>query len=122
MKNWLSEVTQQLIRLKRLCYRKSKKFFSFSCQHQYSQLRNKVRAATRFDFKAFVDSITEGLYQSSKPFWNQVNKIRACRNPLPTINHKDQVITSDTAKANLFYQSFTSVFTNEDISLQNSGF
>ena len=115
MKNWLSEATQQLVRLKRLCYRKLKKFFSSSRQHQYNQLRNKVRAATRFDFKVFVHSITEGLHQNSKPFWNWINKIRACRNPLPAINHKDQVITSDTAKANLFNQYFTSIFTNEDI-------
>jgi len=69
MKNWLSEAKQQLIRLKRLC-RKLKKFFSSSRQHQYNQLRNKVRVATRFDFKVFVDSITEGFHQSSKPFWN----------------------------------------------------
>jgi len=91
-------------------------FFSSSHQHQYNQLRNKVRAATRFDFKVFVDPITEGLHQSSKPFWNWINKIRACRNPLPTINHKNQVITSDTAKANLLNQYFRSVLTNEDIS------
>ena len=43
-------------------------------------------------------------------------KIRACHNPLPAINHKDQVITSDTAKANFLNQYFTSVFTNENIS------
>jgi len=71
-----------------------KKFCPSSRQHQYNQLRNKVRATTIFDF---IDSITEGLHQSPKLFWNWINKIRVCRNPLPAINHKDQVITSDTA-------------------------
>ena len=94
-----------------------KKFYSPSRQQQYNQLRNKVRAATRFDFKVFVDSITEKLHQSSKPFWNWINKIRACHNPIPAINDKDQVVTSDSAKANLFNQYFVSVFTKEDTSV-----
>jgi len=91
------ETTLWLIWLKRLCHRKLKKFFSSSRQQQYNQLQNKVHAATRFDFKIFADSVTEGLYQSSKPFWNWINKIRICHNPIPAINHKDQVVTSASA-------------------------
>ena len=74
-----------------------------------------MHAATRFDFKAFVDLITDCfLHQRTKPFWS--NKIRACRNPILAINYKDQVVTSDSAKANLFNQYFVSVFTKEDVS------
>ena len=73
-------------------------------------------AATRFDFKAFVDLITDCLHQRTKPFWNWINKIRACRNPILAINYKDQVVTSDSAKANIFNQYFVSVFTKEDVS------
>ena len=116
MKVWLSEATLYLVRLKRLCYRKLKKLFSPARQTQYNRLRNKVRAATRFDFMTYVDSITKDLHHRQKVFWSWINKIRACRNPIPPINHNDQVVTSDSTKANLFNQYFVSVFTKEDLS------
>ena len=62
MKVWLSESTLHLVWLKRLCYRKLKKLFSPSCQALYVSLHNKVCAATRFNFKAYVDSVTEDLH------------------------------------------------------------
>ena len=116
MKTWLSEATLHLVRLKRLCYRKLKKLFSPIRQAQYNHLRNKVRAATRFDFRTYVNSVTEDLYHKQKVFWSWINRIRACCNPIPPINHKDQVVTSDPTKANLFNQYFVSVFTKEDLS------
>ena len=51
-----------------------------------------------------------------KVFWKWVNKIRVCRNPIPPINHKHQIVTCDSAKASLFNQYFVSVFTKEVLS------
>ena len=104
------------MRLKHLCYRKLKKLFSLLRQALYVSLHNKVRAATRFDFKAYVDSVTEDLLHRQKAFWKWINKLRACHNPIPPINHKDQIVTCDSAKASLFNQYFVSVFTKEVLS------
>ena len=59
---------------------------------------------------------TLDLYHKQKIFWNWINKIRGCRNPIPPINHKDQTVTCDSTKANLFNKYFISVFTKEDLS------
>ena len=45
-----------------------------------------------------------------------MNKIRAFRNPIPAVSHNDEVITSDSTKANLFNGYFISFFTKEDLS------
>ena len=54
MKTWLSSTTIKLIKIKRLCYRKLKKVFTTTLQEKYNHLRNKVRSATRHDFKAYM--------------------------------------------------------------------
>ena len=104
MKTWLSSTTIKLIRIKRLCYRKLKKVFTTTLQEKYNHLRNKVRSATRFDFKAYVDSVTEDLRHNQKTFWNWINKLRRCHNPIPPIYHSNESVTDDSAKASLFNQ------------------
>ena len=79
----------------------------------YNHLCNKVCAATRFNFKAYVDSVTDDCQKVS---WSCMNKIRAFRNPIPAVSHNDEVITSDSTKANLFNGYFISFFTEEDLS------
>jgi len=94
-----------------------KKFFSPFHQQQYNQLRNKVRATTRLDFKAFVNSITERLNQSSKPFGIGSIKSEHVAIPyLPSITKIMQTVTSDSTKANLCKQYFIFVFTKMDAS------
>ena len=116
MKSWLSSNTIKLIRLKLLWYKTLKKMFTPFRQAKYNQLRNKVRSATRFDFKAYVDSVTENLHRGQKVFWNWISKIRSCRNPIPPIHHDGDVVINDSAKANLFNKYFVSVYTKEDLS------
>ena len=116
MKSWLSSGTLQLIRLKRLCYKKLKKIFTPTIQAKYNHLRNKVRSATRLDFKTYADSITNNLYHGQKAFWNWINKFRCCRFPIPSLHHDGEVITDDYTKADLFNKYFVSVFTKENLS------
>ena len=70
--------------------------FTTTLQTKYNQLRNKVRSATRHDFKAYVDSITNDLHQGQKAFWNWVHKLRCCRNPIPPIYHENKVVIDDS--------------------------
>ena len=116
MKNWLSSATIQLIRLKRLCYKKLKKMLTPSLQAKYKLLRNKVRSATRLDFQTYADSITNNLHRGQKAFWNWINKFRSCRTPIPSIHHHDGVVSDDCTKADLFNKYFVSVFTKENLS------
>ena len=113
MKCWLTLSTLRLIRAKRLCYRRMKS--NPALWSRYKLLRNKVRTMTRTDYKNYVDTITGNFYHSQKSFWNWINKLKACRSPIPPLVHNDSVITSDSDKAALFNDYFVSVFTAEHI-------
>ena len=76
MKCWLSLTTLRLIRAKQLCYKHMKS--NPALWSRYKQLRNEVRNLTRRDFKIYVDTITSNFHCSQKPFWNWINKIKAC--------------------------------------------
>lgn len=117
MKCWLSLSTLRLIRAKRLCYQRMK--LNSTLWPRYKQLRNKVRSMTRKDYRNYVDTITSRLHHSEKPFWSWINKLKACRSPIPPLLHDDNVITSDSAKAAIFNDYFVSVFTKE--CMLNSG-
>ena len=113
MKCWLSLSTLRLIRTKRLCYRRMKS--NPTLWAKYKLLRNKVRSMTRLDYKNYVDTITSNFQCSQKPFWSWINKLKACRSPIPPLVHNDNIITCDSAKAALFNDYFVSVFTEEHI-------
>ena len=100
MKCWLTLSTLRLIRAKRLCYRRMKS--NPSLWSRYKLWRNKVRSMTRTGYKNYME-----------PFWNWINKLKACRSPIPPLVHNDSVITSDSDKAALFNDYFVSVFTAE---------
>lgn len=114
MKCWLSQSTLRLIRSKRLCYRRMKS--DTSLWPRYKCLRNEVRNLTRRDYKIYLESITNNLHHTQKPFWSWINKTRACRSPIPSLIHNDDVVSSDNTKAALFNDYFVSVFTKEDTS------
>ena len=63
---------------------------------------------TRLDYKNYVDTITSNFQCSQKPFWNWINKLKACRSPIPPLVPNDNVITCDSAKAALFNDYFVS--------------
>ena len=117
MKTWLSFTTIRLTRIKQLCNRKLKKVFTTTLQEKYNHLCNKVRSVTRYDFKAYVDSVTEDLCHYQRTLWNWINKLRCCRNPIPPIYHNNKPVTDDSAKASLFNQYFVSLFTKDLSSL-----
>ena len=62
-----------------------------------------------------MDTITSNFQCSQKPFWNWINKLKACHSPIPPLVHNDNVITCDSAKAALFNDYLVSVFTEEHI-------
>jgi len=85
MKSWLSESTLKLIRSKCSCYKHMKA--DPSLWPKYKSLRNEVCNVTRRDYKTYVESITNDLLQTQKPFWSWLNKMKACRSPIPPITH-----------------------------------
>ena len=108
MKCWLSLPTLRLIRAKRLCYRRMK--IDATLWSKYKHLCNKVRSMTRHDYKSYVDTITSHLGCSKKPFLSWVNKLKACCSPIQPLVSNDDIVTLDSAKANLFNNYFVSVF------------
>ena len=78
-------------------------------------MRNKVRSATRYDFKAYVDFVIEDLCHDQKPFWNWINKLRCCRNPIFQFTTTMNLLLMILRLAYLI-SIFISVFTKEDLS------
>ena len=87
--------TLHLIRAKRLCYRRMK--LNSTLWSRYKHLHNEVCSMTRRDYKNFVDTITSNLHGLQKPFWNWINKLKACCSPISPLVHNNNTITSDSA-------------------------
>ena len=76
--------TVHLIWAKHLCYKHMKSISAL--WSKYKHLHNEVYNMTRRDYMHYVDTITSrNLRCSQKPFWNWINKIKACRYPIPSL-------------------------------------
>ena len=117
MKCWLSHSIVKLIQLKCLYYKKMESNPE-AYSTKYKCLCNQVWSATRKDYCAYLESITNDLCHNQKHFWNLINQVKSCSDlrPIPTIHHSSDFISSDSGKASSFDDYFASVFTKEDFS------
>ena len=113
MKQWLSPQTVQLIRRKRILYRRLRKKATPTLLHKYKKLRNRVRNLTRSDYYNYADDVSSAVYTNPKLFWKWIQTSRGCRHPIPPLNHAGSIITSDSQRATIFNEYFSSVFTRE---------
>ena len=49
----------------------------------------------------YVESITSNLNDTQKPFWNWINKMKACLSPIPSFVHNSDIIIADPTKSDL---------------------
>ena len=115
VKYWFGSDTISLIHQKRKLYRIMKHRCTDANVKKYKHISNLVRRKTRADAKQHVSLLSNLQSSNPKQFWRWINSIKGYRSPLPPLS-SGQLITDNTAKAEVFNQYFNSVFTDESLS------
>ena len=113
-------ITHEAMKLKNAKNRLWRRYSSTKDPSDYASFahtRNALRSLTRKLRKSFEESISQNIKTNPKAFWKYSKsqlKTHSTINDL--IDSDGNTVHSDTPKAQIFNNYFTSVFTNEDVS------
>ena len=105
------------IRIKRIAFKRFKKYKTKENQLLYARARNQVIWAIRKHKKLKEQSIAKNIKKNPKELFQYLNSKTKSKESIPNLEDKEgNVVESDSEKCEVMNKFFSSVFVNEDVS------
>ena len=112
---WMNAKIKEKSRVKWQLYKEMRQHRSEENRNKYARIKNQVKWEVRKAVRQYEKKIAQESKTNPKAFYKYAKSKLKCTSRIPDINFADSTATSDSDKADVLNQFFSSVFIQEDL-------
>ena len=113
---WMTDKVKRLIKKKRRLYRKARKLNDSKSTKAFHEFRKEVRNVLHTEYYKYINNLLEPESdKTSQSFWKYIKSRKQDSLSILTLKDSCRIAESAKDKAEMFNETFCSVFTKEDL-------